>query len=122
MARSYNKLRKLMIDKKINKTQLCKAAGITTNAMAKLVNGLTKSLACELAKDNIRVNAVAPGVTNTDMAAALPKELVNKISAEIPLGRVGEPTDVASAYLYFASDLASYVTGEIFQVYGATRA
>lgn len=122
MARSYNKLRKLMIDKKINKTQLCKAAGITTNAMAKLVNGLTKSLARELAKDNIRVNAVAPGVTNTDMAAALPKELVNKISAEIPLGRVGEPTDVASAYLYFASDLASYVTGEIFQVYGATRA
>ena len=121
MARSYNKLCRLMIDKKINKTQLCKAAGITTNAMAKLVNGLTKSLACELAKDNIRVNAVAPGVTNTDMAA-LPKELVNKISAEIPLGRVGEPTDVASAYLYFASDLASYVTGEILQVYGAARA
>ena len=115
MARSYNKLRKLMIDKKINKTQLCKAAGIT-------INGLTKSLARELAKDNIRVNAVAPGVTNTDMAAALPKDLVNKISAEIPLGRVGEPTDVASAYLYFASDLASYVTGEIFQVYGAARA
>ncbi len=122
MARSYNKLRKLMIDKKINKTQLCKAAGITTNAMAKLVNGLTKSLARELAKDNIRVNAVAPGVTNTDMAAALPKELVNKISAEIPLGRVGEPTDVASAYLYFASDLASYVTGEILQVNSAARA
>ena len=121
MARSYNKLCRLMIDKKINKTQLCKAAGITTNAMAKLVNGLTKSLACELAKDNIRVNAVAPGVTNTDMAAALPKELVNKISAEIPLGRV-EPTDVASAYLYFASDLASYVTGEILQVNSAARA
>lgn len=122
MARSYNKLCRLMIDKKINKTQLCKAAGITTNAMAKLVNGLTKSLARELAKDNIRVNAVAPGVTNTDMAAALPKELVNKISAEIPLGRVGEPTDVASAYLYFASDLASYVTGEILQVNSAARA
>ena len=122
MARSYNKLCRLMIDKKINKTQLCKAAGITTNAMAKLVNGLTKSLARELAKDNIRVNAVAPGVTNTDMAAALPKELVNKISAEIPLGRVGEPTDVANAYLYLASDLASYVTGESLQVDGAARA
>ena len=122
MARSYNKLWKLMIDKKINKTQLCKAAGITTNAMAKLVNGLTKSLARELAKDNIRVNAVAPGVTNTDMVAALPKELVDKISEEIPLGRVGEPTDVANAYLYLASDLASYVTGEILQVDGAARA
>ena len=86
------------------------------------VNGLTKSLARELAKDNIRVNAVAPGVTNTDMVAALPKELVNKISEEIPLGRVGEPTDVANAYLYLASDLASYVTGEILQVDGAARA
>jgi 3-oxoacyl-[acyl-carrier protein] reductase/7-alpha-hydroxysteroid dehydrogenase len=86
------------------------------------VNGLTKSLARELAKDNIRVNAVAPGVTNTDMVAALPKELVDKISEEIPLGRVGEPTDVANAYLYLASDLASYVTGEILQVDGAARA
>ncbi len=86
------------------------------------VNGLTKSLARELAKDNIRVNAVAPGVTNTDMVAALPKELVNKISEEIPLGRIGEPTDVANAYLYLASDLASYVTGEILQVDGAARA
>lgn len=86
------------------------------------VNGLTKSLARELAKDNIRVNAVAPGVTNTDMVATLPKELVDKISAEIPLGRVGETTDVANAYLYLASDLASYVTGEILQVDGAARA
>lgn len=56
------------------------------------------------------------------MVAALPKELVNKISEEIPLGRVGEPTDVANAYLYLASDLASYVTGEILQVDGAARA
>ena len=93
-----------------------------TLADAFAVNGLTKSLARELAKDNIRVNAVAPGVTNTDMVAALPKELVDKISEEIPLGRVGEPTDVANAYLYLASDLASYVTGEILQVDGAARA
>ena len=56
------------------------------------------------------------------MVAALPKELVDKISEEIPLSRVGEPTDVANAYLYLASDLASYVTGEILQVDGAARA
>ena len=83
------------------------------------VNGLTKSLARELAKDHIRVNAVAPGVTRTDMVAALPKEMVDRISAGIPLGRVGEPLDIANAYLYLASDLASYVTGDILHVDGA---
>ena len=71
------------------------------------VNGLTKSLARELAKDQIRVNAVAPGVTRTDMVAALPQEMVDRISAGIPLGRMGEPLDIANAYLYLPSDLAS---------------
>ena len=83
------------------------------------VNGLTKSLARELAKDHIRVNAVAPGVTKTDMMSALPQELVDRISAGIPLGRVGEPEDIANAYLYLASDLASYVTGVVLHVDGA---
>lgn len=84
------------------------------------VNGLTKSLARELAKDQIRVNAVAPGVTRTDMVAALPKEMVDRISAGIPLGRVGEPEDIANAFLYLASDNASYVTGTVIKVDGAT--
>lgn len=83
------------------------------------VNGLTKSLARELAKDHIRVNAVAPGVTRTDMVAALPKELVDRISAGIPLGRVGEPEDIANGCLYLASDMASYVTGDILHIDGA---
>lgn len=83
------------------------------------VNGLTKSLARELAKDQIRVNAVAPGVTRTDMVSALPQELVDRISAGIPLGRVGEPLDIANAYLFLASDLASYVTGITLRVDGA---
>lgn len=83
------------------------------------INGLTKSLARELAKDRIRVNAVAPGVTRTDMVAALPKEMVERISAGIPLGRPGEPVDIANAYLYLASDMASYVTGIVLRVDGA---
>ena len=83
------------------------------------VNGLTRSLARELAKDQIRVNAVSPGVTRTDMVAALPQELVDRISAGIPLGRVGEPVDIANAYLYLASHSASYVTGVILRVDGA---
>ena len=86
------------------------------------VNGLTKSLARELGRDNIRVNAVAPGITRTDMVAALPEEMIKPLIATIPLGRVGEPEDVANAFLYLASDMASYVTGEVLSVDGAARA
>ena len=85
------------------------------------VDGMTKSLARELAKDHIRVNAVAPGVTKTDMVAALPREMVERISAGIPLGRPGEPEEVADAYLYLASDASSYVTGIVLRVDGAAR-
>ena len=85
------------------------------------VNGLTKSLARELGKDGIRVNAVAPGVTKTDMVANLPKEMVERISAGIPLGRPGEPAEIANVFLFLASELASYVTGAIVSVDGATQ-
>lgn len=85
------------------------------------VNGLTKSLARELGRDNIRVNAILPGVTRTDMVAALPKEMVDRISAPIPLGRVGEPEEVANAFVFLASDKASYITGAILSVDGAAQ-
>ena len=86
------------------------------------VNGLTKSLARELGRFNIRVNAVAPGVINTDMVAVLPKEVIAPIIQEIPLGRIGEPEDIANAFLYLASPMASFVTGAILSVDGAGRA
>lgn len=85
------------------------------------VNGMTRSLARELGRAGIRVNAVAPGVTRTDMVAALPPELVQRISAPIPLGRVGEPEEVANVFLFLASDMASYVTGAVISVDGAAQ-
>ena len=83
------------------------------------VNGLTKSLARELAKYNIRVNAVAPGVTRTDMVANLPDEMIKPLIARIPMGRMCEPEDIANAYLFLSSELASYITGIVVPVDGA---
>lgn len=85
------------------------------------VNGLTWSLARELGPFHIRVNAVAPGITRTDMVAALPKEMIQPLINRIPLRRMGEAEDVANAFLFLASDMASYVTGEILSVDGAMR-
>lgn len=83
------------------------------------VNGLTKSLSRELGKDGIRVNAVAPGIIATDMVAALDKKLIEEIAKNIPLGRVGKAEDIANAFLFLASDMASYISGEILSVDGA---
>ena len=85
------------------------------------VNGLTWSLARELGPFHIRVNAVAPGITRTDMVAALPKEMIDPLISHIPLRRIGEAEDIANAFLFLASDMASYITGEILSVDGAMR-
>lgn len=85
------------------------------------INGLTKSLARELGKYNIRVNAVAPGVINTDMVKNLPEEMIKPIIEQIPLKRIGEPIDIANAFLFLASDNASFITGTILSVDGAGR-
>lgn len=96
-------------------------AGIGYPTSKFAVNGLTKSLARELAPAHIRVNAVAPGITNTDMVANLPENVINPLIKTIPLGRIGEPRDIANAFLFLASDMASYVTGEVLSVDGAAR-
>lgn len=95
--------------------------GVAYPTSKSAVNGLTWSLARELGPSNIRVNAVAPGITNTDMVAALPEQMIQPLINAIPLRRVGEPEDVANAFLFLASDMASYVTGEILSVDGAMR-
>jgi len=96
-------------------------SGVGYPASKFAVNGLTKSLSRELAPSNIRVNAVAPGITKTDMVASLPKEMIEPLIKTIPLGRIGEPRDIANAFLFLASDMASYITGEILSVDGAAR-
>ncbi|MGN8913945.1 SDR family NAD(P)-dependent oxidoreductase [Anaerofustis butyriciformans] len=94
-------------------------SGVGYPASKSAINGLTKSLARELGKDNIRVNAVAPGIINTDMVAALPEELIKPLIATIPLRRVGEAEDIANAFLFLASDMASYINGAVLSVDGA---
>ena len=101
----------------VSKAGQVSGVGYPTSKYA--VNGMTVSLARELGKYNIRVNAVAPGVTRTDMVAALPEEMIKPLIATIPLRRVGEPEDVANAFLFLASDLASYITGTVLSVDGA---
>ena len=83
------------------------------------VNGMTKSLARELAKYGIRVNAVAPGITRTDMVANLPEAMIKPLIARIPMGRMCEPDDIANAFLFLSSDMASYITGIVVPVDGA---
>ncbi len=95
-------------------------SGVGYPASKFAVNGMTVSLARELGKYNIRVNAVAPGATRTDMVAALPAEMVARVAAGIPMGRVGEPEEVANAFLFLASDMASYVSGAVLAVDGGT--
>ncbi len=76
------------------------AAGIAYPTSKFAVNGFTKSLARELGKDHIRVNAVAPGVIHTDMVDALPEDVVKYLLTTIPIGRIGEPEDIANMFAF----------------------
>jgi 3-oxoacyl-[acyl-carrier protein] reductase len=82
------------------------------------VIGMTYSAAKELAPLNINVNAIAPGFIDTDMVKKVPKDKYDNIMSSIKMGRIGTPKDVANAALFFASDLASYVTGQVLGVDG----
>ncbi len=86
------------------------------------VNGLTVSLARELGPKGIRVNAVAPGIIETDMMKAVPRSVIDPMIAGIPLGRLGQPGDIANAFAFLASDEASYITGVVLSVDGMARA
>ena len=96
-------------------------SGIAYPASKFAVNGLTVSLARELGPKGIRVNAVAPGITETDMMKAVPREVIEPMIAQIPLRRLGQPEDIANAFVFLASDEASYITGVVLSVDGMAR-
>lgn len=80
--------------------------------------GLTKAAAKEVARHGVRVNAIQPGLIDTAMTASMPREAYESKLAEIPMGRAGDPDEVAKVALFLASDLASYLTGCVLEVTG----
>ena len=98
---------------------LCGNPGQTNYAAAKAgLIGFTKSLAREIASRNITVNAVAPGLVETDMSGALPEEARNAFIQQVPLARAGKPEDIAGAVAFLAGPDASYITGHVICVDG----
>ena len=93
----------------------CEVAYACTKAA---VIALTRSLAAELGPSHIRVNCVAPGVINTDMVQVLGQETLDDLAEQTPLGRLGTPADIAHAVAFFASDRASFITGQVLTADG----
>jgi len=83
------------------------------------VIGMAKVWARELGRYNIRVNAVAPGFIATEILSSMPKKIIERMESQTPLGRMGQPRDVANAYLFLASDEASFISGAVLRVDGA---
>jgi 3-oxoacyl-[acyl-carrier protein] reductase len=82
------------------------------------VVGMTRVWARELGRFGIRVNAVAPGFISTEMITAMPEKILEGMRSRTPLGRLGDPRDIANAYLFLASDEAGFITGETLRVDG----
>ena len=97
------------------------SSGIAYPTSKFAVNGFTLSLARELGPKGVRVNAVAPGIIETDMMKAVPKEMIEPLIAQIPLRRLGQPEDIANAFVFLASDEASYISGTVLRVDGVAK-
>ena len=95
-----------------------RAAGVNYSAAKAGVIGLTKSVARDLGPYGVNVNAVAPGITETDLVRALPEEVKAGFVADIVMGRMGQPEDMAHMVTFLCSDLASHIHGEVIKVDG----
>ncbi len=82
------------------------------------VIGMAKTWAKELGRKGVRVNAVAPGFISTEMIQNMPEKIVNQMQSQVPMGRLGEPEEVAAVYAFLASDEASYINGTVISVDG----
>jgi 3-oxoacyl-[acyl-carrier protein] reductase len=80
--------------------------------------GMTKTFAREFGRKGVTVNAIAPGFISTEMVAAMPEEVLAGMKAKVPVGRLGEPKEIANAYCFLASDEASYINGHTLSVDG----
>lgn len=93
--------------------------GQTNYSAAKAgIVGLTKAACKEVAFKNVRVNAVQPGIIRTAMTEAMPERVWQEKLAEVPMGRAGEPAEVANVVVFLASDLSSYMTGTVLEISG----
>jgi acetoacetyl-CoA reductase len=98
------------------------AAGQTNYSAAKAgIEGFTKTLALEGARNGITANAVAPGYIGTEMVAAMPPEALEKIVAKVPAGRLGEPEEIARVVAFLADDASGFITGAVIPVNGGLR-
>lgn len=114
-----------MMEQKYGKMSLTASFGIRGNmgqanyAASKAgIVGLTRTLAMEFARYGINVNCVAPGATKTPMTATIPEDLVKRLIAKVPLGRMAEPEEIANVHAFLVSDESSYVTGQCIFVDG----
>lgn len=85
------------------------------------VIGLTRTVAKELARYQVTANAICPGFINTAMTRSMPESVLDQYVSSVPLGRIGEPSDIANVVAFLASDEAAYVTGEVITVGGGLR-
>jgi 3-oxoacyl-[acyl-carrier protein] reductase len=102
--------------------QMGNAGQVAYSASKAALIGMTKSLAKEVGSRNIRVNAIAPGFIETDMTSSLPENTKQSILSQIPLGRFGQPQDVAKAVVFLATPASEYITGQVLSINGGLYA